>query len=76
MKTLDLIRYLCMNTLVGVIEITDRSGESKTYTSCYQAIHELASIDPSWYDEYRWNVENYKGKETHERDILFISNIL
>lgn len=58
MKTLDLIRYLCMNAgRIELIEFYDRSGEYHLHTKVTETILHLASIDPSWYDETRWHTE-------------------
>lgn len=61
MKTLDLIRYLCMNSLVELVTFFDKSGEEHNFASVLPCIHHLASIDPSWYDETLWHVEKKGG---------------
>ncbi len=70
MKTLDLIRFLCLNAgKIDTMEFYDRTGELHIFTKVTEPIFLLASIDPSWYDDFRWHTE-LKGNH------LFISPIL
>lgn len=70
MKTLDLIRYLCQNAdKIDLIEMYDRIGDMHIHTKVTETIHFLASIDPSWYDEFLWHTE-IRGRH------LFISPII
>lgn len=59
MKTLDLIRYLCLNAdKLKIIEFYDRTGELHICTKVTEPLFILASIDPSWYDDFLWHTEN------------------
>jgi len=52
MKTLDLIRFITLNQQFTNIVIMD-SGDATPM----QAILELASIDPSHYDDFYWKLQ-------------------
>lgn len=53
MKLLDLIRYITINyNQFDTVEFT----EDQSRLSPMEAINHLASIDPSWYDDFRYYV--------------------
>jgi hypothetical protein len=42
---------------IELIEFYDRTGELHMCTKAIEPIFMLASIDPSWYEEFLWHVE-------------------
>lgn len=61
MKTLDLIRYITQKH--NLFYLVDFYEDGTSYTPM-EAINYLASIDPSWYDDYRWRINLSLEKHT------------
>ena len=59
MKTLDLIRYITQHPEYDNIVIMDEGDMSPMV-----AINYLATIDPSWYDDFRWRLNGSLEKDT------------
>lgn len=55
MKTLDVIRYLCIHPEITKIMIKVNGKPETGYVDPITAIHYFASIDPTWYNDFIWN---------------------
>lgn len=71
MTTLEVIRYITQHhTDFDQVHISRPGDRNSDETSAMEAINELASIDPSWYDSYQWTINN-----TLEKGTLLISRL-